>query len=310
MATGSIRAVVAAMIANGIIAVAKFIAAGVTGSSAMLSEGIHSVADTGNQALLLYGNYRSRKPPDRTHPFGYSRELYFWSLVVAMILFGVGGGFSIYEGLKHLGHPELPSNVGWSYSILAIAFVVELIALRVALHELGGKGSGKSLWRRVRESKDPRVFVPVAEDIAAIAGVVVAFLGIFLARALDMPVLDAAASIVIGGILCAVAWFLASETRALIVGESITDELQRTVERICVEEETVRRIVRVLGIHLGPDAILLTVGLEFQPGIDVDTAARAIEGIEIKIREADPRVTRVVVEPELDGDVGGAKVPF
>ncbi|MCL7972009.1 MAG: cation diffusion facilitator family transporter [marine benthic group bacterium] len=310
MAGGSVRAVVAAMIANGIIAVAKFIAAGVTGSSAMLSEGIHSVADTGNQALLLFGNRRSRKPADRTHPFGYSRELYFWSLIVAMILFGIGGGFSIYEGLKHLGHPELPTNVGWSYSILAIAFVVEAIALRVALRELGGKGSGKSLWRRVRESKDPRVFVPVAEDISALAGVVVAFIGIFLARTLNLPVLDAAASIVIGGILCAVAVFLASETRALIVGESITDTLQRQVELICVEEEAVESIVRILGIYLGPDAIFLNLGLKFRPEIDVEAAAQAIERIESRIRQADPRFNRVFVEPEAKGDLGGLAVPF
>jgi cation diffusion facilitator family transporter len=197
MATGSTRAVVAAMIANGVIAVAKFGASAITGSSAMLSEGIHSVADTGNQALLLFGNWRSHRPADRKHPFGYGPELYFWSLIVAMILFGLGGGFSMYEGIAHLKHPEAPQNPGLSYAVLALAFVVEATALRVALRQLGGKGSGKSLWRRVRDSEDPRVFVPVAEDTSALVGVVVAFLGIYLARALNVPALDAAASIVI-----------------------------------------------------------------------------------------------------------------
>ena len=208
MATGSTRAVVAAMIANAVIAVAKFTASAITGSSAMLSEGIHSVADTGNQALLLFGNRRSHRPADRQHPFGYGPELYFWSLIVAMILFGLGGGFSIYEGIAHLKHPEVPQDPVWNYAVLALAFVVEATALRVALKQLAGKGTGKSLWQRVRDSEDPRVFVPVAEDTSALAGVVVAFLGIYLAQALDLPVLDAAASIVIGFLLAAVAVFL------------------------------------------------------------------------------------------------------
>ncbi|MGW8283528.1 MAG: cation diffusion facilitator family transporter, partial [Gemmatimonadota bacterium] len=222
MAGGGTRAVVAAMIANAVIAVAKFTAAAVTGSSAMLSEGIHSVADTGNQALLLLGNRRAHRPADSRHPFGYSQELYFWSLIVAMILFGLGGGFSIYEGLAHLGHPEIPQNPIWVYSILGVAFVVEATALRVALGELSGRGSGRSLWSRLRECKDPRVFVPVAEDLAALVGVAVAFLGVFLARALNAPYLDGSASIVIGFILGFVALFLGYETRALLVGESIS----------------------------------------------------------------------------------------
>jgi cation diffusion facilitator family transporter len=310
MATGSIRAVIAAMIANAIIAVAKFIAAGVTGSSAMLSEGIHSVADTGNQALLLLGNRRSHRPADPRHPFGYASEIYFWSLIVAMILFGLGGGFSMYEGLAHLKHPELPTSPGWNYAILAIAFVVEAAALRVALRELEGKGSGRSLWQRVRDSKDPRVFVPVAEDISALAGVVVAFLGIFFARALAVPALDAVASIIIGFILAGVAVFLGYETRALLVGEGISDRLRRRIEEICLSDEAVERVVRILGIHLGPDDILLTLGLKFRAGHEVQTAAQTVERLERRLREVDPRITRVFVEPEVADDPGGLSVPF
>lgn len=298
------------MIANAVIAVAKFGAAAVTGSSAMLSEGIHSVADTGNQALLLLGHRRSHRPADRRHPFGYGAELYFWSLIVAMILFGLGGGFSLYEGIAHLGHPEPPESAGWSYAILAVAFVVEATALRVALRELGGKGSGKSLWRRVRESKDPRVFVPVAEDVSALAGVVVAFLGIFLSRALEIPALDAIASIVIGCLLAAVALFLAYETRALLVGEAISDRLRRQIEEICVADEAVERVVRILGVYLGPDEVLLTLGLKFRPGAAVQDTAAAVERIERRIRAVDPRINRVFVEPEIEGDPGGLSVPF
>jgi cation diffusion facilitator family transporter len=310
MAAGSTKAVVAAMIANAIIAVAKFGAAAITGSSAMLSEGIHSVADTGNQALLLFGNRRSHRPADRQHPLGYGQELYFWSLIVAMILFGLGGGFSIYEGIAHLKHPEVPQNPAWNYAVLALAFLVEAAALRVALKQLAGKGSGKSLWQRVRDSKDPRVFVPVAEDMAALVGVVVAFIGVYLARALNVPALDGAASIVIGLILAAVAVFLGYETRALLVGEAISDRLSREVERICLADEAVDRVVRIMGVYLGPDDILLTLGLRFRSGYQVEQAAQAVERIEKKIRGADPRITRVFVEPEIATDPGGLQTPF
>jgi cation diffusion facilitator family transporter len=302
--------VIAAMIANAVIAVTKFGASAITGSTAMLSEGIHSVADTGNQALLLLGNYRSHKPADARHPFGYAREIYFWSLIVAMILFGLGGGISVYEGISHLGHPEMPQNPGWNYAVLGIAFAVEAFALRVALRQLQGKGTGRSLWQRVRDSKDPRVFVPVAEDTAALVGVSVAFLGVVLSRALDLPVLDSVASIVIGLILAAVAVFLAVETRALLVGEAITDELGLKIRRICVEDEAVERVVRSLGVHLGPDEIFLTLGLKFRPAYGVQEAARAVERIEKKIRSEDPRVTRVFVEPETVQDPGGLGTPF
>jgi cation diffusion facilitator family transporter len=310
MAGGGTKAVVAAMVANAIIAVAKFTAAAITGSSAMLSEGIHSVADSGNQALLLLGNRRSHRPPDRRHPFGYGQELYFWSLIVAMILFGLGGGFSIYEGIAHLGHPEVPADPIWIYSVLGVAFVVEAFALRVALGELGGKGSGRSLWTRLRDCSDPRVFVPVAEDLAALVGVVVAFLGVFLARTFNLPVLDGSASIVIGIILALVAVFLGYETRALLVGETISDGLRRSIRTIVDEDADVSRAVRMAGVHLGPDEILLNLGVRFQPDIDAETVAGAVERIEKKIRELDPRVTRVFIEPEIAGDPGGLNVPY
>ncbi len=310
MAGGGTKAVVAAMIANGIIAVAKFTAAAITGSSAMLSEGIHSVADTGNQALLLFGNRRSHRPPDRRHPFGYGQELYFWSLIVAMILFGLGGGFSIYEGIAHLSHPEVPGDPIWIYSVLGVAFVVEAVALRVALGELGGKGSGQGLWARLRACSDPRVFVPVAEDLAALVGVVVAFLGVFLARTFDLPVLDGAASIVIGIILALVAVFLGYETRALLVGESISDGLRRRIRTTVDEDEAVSEVVRMAGVHLGPEEILLNLGVHFEPGYDAEAVARAVERIEKKIRALDPRVTRVFIEPETAADKGGLQVPY
>ena len=310
MAGGGTKAVVAAMIANAVIAVAKFVAAAVTGSSAMLSEGIHSVADTGNQALLLLGNRRSHKPADVRHPFGYGQELYFWSLIVAMILFGLGGGFSMYEGIKHLSHPEVPKDPIWIYSVLGVAFVVEALALRVALGELGGTGRGWGLWKRLRVCKDPRIFVPVAEDLAALIGVVVAFLGVFLARTFDLPVLDGAASIVIGIILACVAVFLGYETRALLVGETISEDLEQQIRRIVAEDDAVLELVRMMGIHLGPEEILLNLGVKFRPGAGPESVAQAVERVERRIRAVEPRATRVFVEPEIAADEGGLEVPF
>lgn len=299
MAKGSTRAVVAALIANAIIAVAKFVAAGVTGSSAMLSEGIHSVADSGNQALLLFGDRRSRRPPDKTHPFGYGPELYFWSLIVAMILFGLGGGVSIYEGIAHLHHSEVPSDPAWTYSVLGVAFVVELIALRVALKELGGTPAVGSLLSRVRASTDPRVFVPIAEDLAALLGVVIAFTGVFLARLLDMPILDALSSIVIGCLLALVAVFLAWETRTLLVGEAIGPGLEGTVRRVCEGESSVNEVVRMRGVHLGPDEVLLALDVRFQPGLAAESVARTIDRLEEQLRAADSRIARILIEPDV-----------
>ena len=310
MAKGSTRAVVAAMVANAVIAAAKFLAAAVTGSSAMFSEGIHSVADTGNQALLLFGNRRSQRPADRRHPFGYGPEMYFWSLIVAMILFGLGGGFSLYEGISHLGHGEVPGDPLWNYSVLGVAFVVEAIALWVAVRSLGGADARESFWRRFRASKDPRVYVPIAEDAAALLGVVVAFAGVFLSRRLGAPVYDAASSIVIGGILASVAVFLAWETRALLVGETIAPGLQDAIRRVCAEEDAVVGLVRLMGVHLGPDEVLVTLGLRFRPGLTSKEVADSVDRIERRIREADDRVSRMFVEPEPAEDGGGLTPPL
>lgn len=298
MAKGSTRAVVAALIANAIIAVAKFTAAAITGSSAMLSEGIHSTADSGNQALLLFGNRRSRRAPDRTHPFGYGPELYFWSLIVAMILFGLGGGFSIYEGIAHLGHSEVPRNVVWNYTVLGIAFVVELIALIVALRELDAAGLEGSFLTRLRASKDPRIFVPIAEDAAALLGVAVAFLGVFLSRALDLPVLDAASSIVIGLILAGVAVFLAVETRALLIGETVDPRVEKVVRRICDDDPRVDRLLHLRGVHLGPDDILLALDVRFREDRGGAPVAAIIDRLERQLRTAEPRITRIFIEPD------------
>ncbi|MGD1994190.1 MAG: cation diffusion facilitator family transporter, partial [Anaerolineae bacterium] len=215
----------AAIAANFLIAVSKFIVAGITGSSAMLSEGIHSVADTGNQALLLLGIRLSKRPSDADHPFGHGKELYFWSLIVAIVLFGVGGGISLYEGIIHLQHPAELGDPTWNYVVLGMATVFESFAFVIAFRELVRAAGQKSMWQAVRESKDPTIFVVLFEDAAALAGLIVAFLGVFLGHQLDMPILDAISSLVIAVILMSVAAFLAYESRLLLLGEAADPEI-------------------------------------------------------------------------------------
>ena len=292
-----------AIAANAVIGVSKFVVAIISGSSAMLSEAIHSVVDTGNELLLLLGIHRSRKPADELHPFGHGKELYFWSLIVAVILFGLGGGFSIYEGIAHLSHPEVPGDPIWVYSVLGIAFAVEAYALTVAMRQLDATRASGSFFQRLRACTDPRIFVPIAEDAAALLGVIVAFLGVFFARALDLPVLDGASSIVIGLILAGVAIFLASETRNLLVGEAVGPDLEARIRAVCDEDPSVAELVRLRGIHLGPDAVLLALDVRFVPDPGGTSVAEMIDELEARIRAVDSRVQRLLVEPDA-GPVG------
>ncbi len=292
------RVVIAAMLGNLVIAAAKFTAAVFTGSSAMLSEGIHSVVDTGNQGLLLVGDRRSRKPPDELHPFGYGRELYFWSLVVAIVLFGLGGGLSLYEGITHLRHPVEQRDPLWNYVVLVVAFAAEGASLSVALREFRRRWAATPLWRGFRASKDPRIFVPLAEDVAALLGLTVALLGVFLTRRLAMPVCDALSSILIGLILGAVALILAGETRGLLVGEPADPRIVRRIHAAAAEDPVVRGVRQVLTIHASPDQIFLNLAVYFRRDQSVDQVAAAVERLKRRVKDIDPRIMRIFVEVE------------
>ncbi|MEJ2209241.1 MAG: cation diffusion facilitator family transporter [Anaerolineae bacterium] len=292
-------AVYGAIAANAIVAAAKFTAGALTGSSAMLSEGIHSVADTGNQLLLLLGINQSRKPPDELHPFGHGKELYFWSLIVAMVLFGVGGGMSLYEGISHLQHPSEIGDPTWNYVVLAVGVVAEgvswVIALRVFLRT---KGREENLWQALRTSKDPGIFTVVAEDTAALAGLIIAFLGVYLGHRLNNPYFDGLASIVIGVMLVVVAAFLAYESRALLVGESADPELIHSVRSLAEEEEGIHAVRRLLTMHLGPDQVLLTLDVEFEASLSSGEVADAVDRLETVIRDKHPEIGYIFVEAE------------
>lgn len=301
MAAGSHEnpiAVYGAMTANLVIAVAKFVAASVTGSSSLLSEGFHSIVDTGNQALILLGLSRSRKPPDEVHPFGYGQELYFWSLIVATLLFGIGGGLSAYEGVLHILHPSSEGGSPlWSYAVLGVAALAEGASFAVAVREMQKeRAKGESFWHALRGSKDPSIFIVVGEDAAALAGIAVAFLGVWLSHALGMPWIDGAASLLIGCILCAVAVFLAAESRHLLLGESVDPEIVQRIHEIASADPGVRGVRRPLTMHLGRDEVLLNLEVEFADRLAPRELPAVIRRLEEKIRREDRRIHRIFIE--------------
>lgn len=292
------KSIYAAIIGNGLIAVTKFVAAALTGSSAMLSEGVHSLVDTGNGGLLLLGLKRSTREADDLHPFGYGKEVYFWTLIVAMLIFAGGGGVSVYEGIRHVLHPSELGDPTVNYIVLGLAFVFEGWAWSVALKEFRATKGGHTIWEAIRREKDPTAFAVLLEDSAALAGIVVAALGIFLGHALEMPILDGAASVVIGIILAAVAVILARESRGLIVGESAFPEVVQGARRIAREDEAVDSVSRILTMHLGPDEVILAVDLRFRRGLSASDVAAAVDRVETAIRKAHPVVRYVFLEVE------------
>lgn len=289
--------VYAALAANLGIAAAKFVAAAATSSAALVSEGIHSTADTGNELLLLLGLHRSRRPADAAHPYGHGKELYFWSLIVAIILFAMGGGLSIYEGVEHLLHPRRLEHPLVSFIVLGIAFAFEAASLGVAIKELKREWPEASIWGAIQSSKNPSVFTIAAEDMAALAGLLIAFAGVGLSTALGKPSLDAWASVAIGVLLAAVAVLLARESRALLVGEAATRALVNDVRQIAQADRMVRQVEEPLTMQLSPNDVLLNLVVHFSDGLSIREVSAAVQRIEASIQGAHPEVKRVFVEP-------------
>ncbi|MCC7341894.1 MAG: cation transporter [Bryobacterales bacterium] len=298
MASGSKTVIYAAIAANLGIAAAKFVAAAFTGSSAMLSEGIHSAVDSGNGILLLYGVNRSNRPADDHHPFGYGKELYFWSLVVAILIFALGGGISIYEGVKHLQHPEPISNPLVNYLVLGVATVFECVALVLALKELNQIRGDMSIWQAVRESKDPTVITVLFEDSAALAGIVVAFIGVYLGSTFGWTWADGFASILIGVILTVVAGFLVVETKGLLVGEGANPKMLTSIRALIAADENIVAMDRPLTMYFGPHHALLVLNVEFKAGLTPQQAEATIDRIELGIRGAHPDIKQIYIEAD------------
>jgi len=296
MASESRTAIFAAIAGNLAIATTKFVAAAFTGSSAMLSEGIHSLVDTGNGALLLLGVRMSRKPADDTHPFGHAMELYFWSLVVAILIFALGGGMSVYEGVLHIAHPSQLRNPTWNYAVLGFAIVFEGISFCFAIKAFRKEKGDKGIWETVHASKDPTTFTILFEDTAALLGLLVAFAGIFLGHQLNMPYLDGVASITIGVILGVVASFLAYESKGRLIGEGVSPQKLASIRAIAGADPAVVEVRKALTMHFGPHDVLLTLDVRFQRDLRSGEIASAINRLEAKIRDRHPEIKHIFIE--------------
>jgi cation diffusion facilitator family transporter len=294
--SSSQKIIFAAITANFAIAVTKFIAAAITGSSAMLSEGFHSTVDTANELLLLLGIHRSQKPPDENHPFGYGQELYFWTFIVAIGIFAVGGGISMYEGITHLLNPHPLEDPMWNYIVLGIAIVCEGYSWTVALKEFLPHKGEQSFWQAIRTSKDPTIFTVLFEDSAAILGLIVAFFGVFLGHLFNNPYFDGIASTIIGLILAIVAFLLAYESRGLLLGESANPEIVQSIQTIAANDSAVEKVGRLLTMHLGRNEVLLNLEINFHQNLSVKEVVSAVERIEKAICRQHSDVKQIFIE--------------
>lgn len=305
-------AIIAALVANVLIAVVKFVAALISGSSAMLSEGVHSLVDCANELLLLYGQARARKPADAEHSFGYGRELHFWSFIVALLIFSVGAGVSVYEGVVHILAPEPIARPALVFIVLGIALVLEGISLGVAFRQARRAAAGKGLWQAFRQSKDPTDFVVLFEDGAAVLGLLVAGAGAGATVATGNPVYDGSASIVIGLILAGAAIVPARETKALLIGERADPELSRAILAVAARGDGVERVNGVATVQLSPDQVIVNISVDFDDRRTAGDVERSVAALEAELRRDHPEIVAVFVKPQAaqvaadrqrDGDI-------
>jgi len=293
------KVVVVAVVTNVAIATFKYVAAIMTGSSAMFAEAYHSTADCGNELLLLLGMQRSTRPADSLHPFGHGKLLYIYSLLVAVYIFGIGGGLSFYQGITHLFHPEPSTRPGWNYAVLGASALFDLYSWAISYKELRArKDRNESIWDEIIGSKDPTVFTVFLEDSAGLIGVALAFLGIFLGHVLHNPYLDPIASILIGGLLTALAFLLGRETGALLTGERTSKARIQRIRKILSSEPDVEGVGDLLTMQLGAEQALLTVSVRFRRGIDLDEVEAAIASLRKKLRQKDRSLTYIYIQPE------------
>ena len=262
----------------------------------MLSEGIHSLVDTGNQGLLLFGLNRSSKPADERHPFGYGAELYFWAFVVAILLFALGSGISLYEGIHKVMHPEIVTSAWINFVVLALSMLFEGAATYVAFKEFKKTKGNYSYWQAIKRSKNPAIFTVLFEDSAAMLGLVIAFVGLLLAQYLNMPIFDGIASICIGVVLAITAIFLAFETKGLLIGEAATPEARAKIRSIIGESEGITHVNTVATLHLGPEEILVNASLDFDDNLSAADVENITSTLTARLKEGVPSVKRVFIE--------------
>lgn len=295
------RTVIVAFFANLVIAVAKFAAFFFTGSSSLLAEGFHSVADTGNQSLLYLGHKRSRRKATAQHPFGYAPETYFWAFVVAIVLFALGSLLSFFEGWNKLTDPHPIESPVWAFSVLGVGFVSESIALTMAVRK-ANKTPDESWFQYLRTTKEGENPVVLLEDSAAELGLMVAVIGVALAVITGDARWDATGSLAIGLILALVSALLAIEMRSLLIGEAASDENRAKIESVLENAPDLERILDLRTMHRGPEDLLVNARIELSPGIDFDEAARRVEELKAAIRERVPIANRIFIEPGTKSD--------
>ena len=295
---GSRVVVYAALAGNLLIAISKFIAAILGRSSAMLSEGVHSLVDTTNEVLLLYGLHRAGEPADRTHPFGHGRELYFWNFIVALLVFALGAGVSFYEGVSHIRNPEVISDPTLSYIVLGVAFVLEGTTWLISLRNVRATKGDAGYLEAFRKSKDPSVFTVLFEDSAALLGLVIAAAGIWSSQLLNDPRFDGLASIGIALVLATASILLARETKGLLIGEPADPRLRESIARIASADPGVHRVNAVLTSQLGPSQVVVSVSAEFRDELSAPEVERCVDRIERDVRQAHPEVVALFVRPE------------
>lgn len=314
MAEGSRFVVIAALLGNGAIAVTKYIAAGFTGSSAMLAEAVHSTVDTGNQILLLVGLHRADRPADRGHQFGHGMELYFWAFVVAILLFGLGAGVAIYEGILKLLDPHPIRDAGWNYAVLGAAMVFEALSFTAAWREFARVRGKAPFLRALRQSKDPALFTVLFEDSAALAGLCIAFAGVFLSDRMGLLWGDGAATLAIGIMLALAALALAVETKSLLIGEAANPAMVEDIIRTASRAPFVEAVNEVRTMHFGPADILVNLSVDARDDLTAGEIERGVAALEDELKARHERITRVFIEVESaaesareipKGDTGG-----
>jgi cation diffusion facilitator family transporter len=303
MASSSSKKVIyAALAGNLLVALTKFVAAAITGSSAMISEGVHSLVDTGNELLLLYGLRRAARPPDEAHPLGHGRELYFWSFIVALLIFAVGSGVSLYEGVTHVFHAAPLTTPVVNYVVLGLAFVFESGSWWVAFREFRAAKGEQGYYEAVRESKDPPGFLVLFEDSAALLGLLFALVGTAAAELLALPVLDGVASIAIGLLLGTVALFLAQESKALLIGEGAARKIVTSICRIARSERGVEHANGLFTVHLGPRQVVAALSVDFADDLSARDVEATVARIERRIRDHHPEVSAIFIKPQSIAD--------
>ncbi|QIY89964.1 cation diffusion facilitator family transporter [Chryseobacterium gallinarum] len=292
------KSIYSALAANLLIALTKFIAGAFTNSSSMISEGIHSTVDTANQLLILYGMKRSKKAPDQSHPFGYGKELYFWSFVVSILIFGLGGALSVYQGIAHIMEPEVMKDPFWNYIVLLLSLIFEGTSFIIAVKAFNQTRNGMRWWDAIIKSKDPSSFLVVFEDGAAVAGLIIVMILMWLSHSLQIPELDGLASVIVGLLLVFVSFILARESRSLLMGEGIANETREKIAQLAEKDAAVVKTKNILSTYQSPEEVVLMLIIDFEDHLDTEEITEAIRRIRKDIKNEFKFVHFVIIQPE------------